>query len=169
MKKVRLKIAVSGTQGTGKTTSVYKLAYEYKVSYPGHTVGILCEVARDCPFPINQHTTVESQMWIFIHQMEEEYKRQKQFDILICDRTIMDSVAYTEVAGMDKLVDCMMPVAQEWCKTYNHIYVKKDEHCGNFNLSDGVRDTDVDFRHRVEQSLIKLYNICGVEYSTPTK
>ncbi len=58
-------IAFSGTHGTGKTTSVFKLAYELKMENPTLKIGVLQETARTCPHPINKDTTPQAQSWIF--------------------------------------------------------------------------------------------------------
>jgi uridine kinase len=54
-------IAVSGAHGTGKTTKMYRLAYEHKKCYPGE-IGIINEQIRLCPFTINQKADFKTQL-----------------------------------------------------------------------------------------------------------
>jgi cytidylate kinase len=57
-----MKIAFSGSHGTGKTTHVLKKAHELKLQYPNKSIDILSEVARKSYLPINQNSTKESQL-----------------------------------------------------------------------------------------------------------
>ena len=58
-----MKIGFIGSQGCGKTTTAYALATELKKRK--HDVYVLSEVARSCPFELNEGATEKSQMWIF--------------------------------------------------------------------------------------------------------
>ena len=57
-----MKIAISGSHGTGKSSYVYKKAQEEKIENPTKRISIVSEVARDCPFPINKTATEQSQL-----------------------------------------------------------------------------------------------------------
>jgi len=154
-----MKIAFSGTQGTGKTTAMYKLAYEMKMKYPSGIVSIISEVARESPFPINTNSTEDSQWWIFNEQIrrENDYtKRTRPYDsILICDRTVMDAVAYTRYRGFDW--EKMYEQAVVHMKTYDTVYF----HCTEvhpYNFPDTIRSTDDLFRENIESLLLDLYS-----------
>ena len=60
-----VKIAFSGTQGTGKSFSAYQKVAELKLHNPTKSVVIVNELATDSPFPINNEATRDSQLWIF--------------------------------------------------------------------------------------------------------
>ncbi|WP_309669691.1 hypothetical protein [Gemmatimonas sp.] len=66
----RLKVAFVGTHGVGKTTLCFDLAAQLKRLDLG--VDIVKEVARRCPLPINEDTTLEAQRWILHTQIAEE-------------------------------------------------------------------------------------------------
>lgn len=55
-----MKIALIGTHGTGKTTLAYDIISKLKKK--GIDADFLGEVARICPFPINEQTTKKSQI-----------------------------------------------------------------------------------------------------------
>ena len=57
-----MKVAFIGTHGVGKTTLAYGLAMRLKQL--GANVGFLEEVARRCPFPINEETSLQAQVLI---------------------------------------------------------------------------------------------------------
>jgi len=63
-----MKVAFCGAHSTGKTT----LINELRKIYP--TFNFVNECARDCPFPLNEKTTFESQDWIFREQISRELK-----------------------------------------------------------------------------------------------
>lgn len=63
------KIAFIGTHGVGKTTLCYGLAARLKAR--DVSLEIVHEVARRCPLPINEATTVAAQAWILHTQIAE--------------------------------------------------------------------------------------------------
>ena len=65
-----LKVAFIGTHGVGKTTLCYGLAARLKAR--DVALEIVHEVARRCPLPINEATTVAAQAWILHTQIGEE-------------------------------------------------------------------------------------------------
>ena len=52
------KVALVGTHGVNKTTIAYELAGVLKRR--GRTVELLTEIARECPFPLNENATREA-------------------------------------------------------------------------------------------------------------
>ena len=150
-----MKIAFSGSHGTGKTTSCYELAYKYQVN--GHTCGILPEVARKCPLAINQNTTYEAQLWIFSKQIEEEIKLSRRYGTLICDRTLIDTIAYTRFICGDLWKE-MFNISKYMMPTYDKIYFKKVDNNENFFKEDGVRDMDPVFRKTIDSYINEMYD-----------
>ncbi len=67
---VAFKIAFIGSHGVGKTTLCYGLAARLKAR--DVAVEVVHEVARRCPLPINEETSVAAQSWILHTQIAEE-------------------------------------------------------------------------------------------------
>jgi hypothetical protein len=153
-----MKIAFTGSHGCGKTTAVYNTAYEYKLKNNSRTINLLTEVARYSPFPLNKNTTLESEQWIYYKQLVRELEEESICDILICDRTIVDVLAYSKVAGFDKLVEVLIPISEYHLKTYDEIYFLSIEN-NNYHFADGIRDLDLDFRKKIEDVLLDFYKI----------
>lgn len=154
-----MKIAVSGTHGTGKSTKVMELARRLKIERPNSEVGMLMEVARSCPGPLNKAATEGSQLWIFAEQIRRELEMMRPigcYDCLITDRSIMDNVAYSKVLGLP-IWRAMFELATIHAGTYDRIIfnlIATNDHWHN----DGVREcNDKVFRQRVEDELIRLY------------
>ena len=151
-----MKIAFTGTHGTGKTTAVYDLASQLKKEHPDKSVGIIMEIARHCPLPINKNATRKSQIWMFTHQVQLEISYQISYDIVICDRSIFDVIAYTKLGGYHELSSSLESIAYQYMDTYDEIIFKKAEN-NQFCFPDGVRDMDNEFRMKVEETLIEIY------------
>ena len=75
-----MKIGIIGTHAIGKTTLVYDLASSLKKQ--DFNAGILTEVSRNSPFPINEETTKEAQKWILFTQYLKEIEKEKNMNIL---------------------------------------------------------------------------------------
>lgn len=88
------KICVLGTHGAGKSTLVFKLAAHFKQI--GKNIKIVQEVARSCPFPINENMTENSYLWIYHEHNKKELEAQKNSDIVISDRSALDSFLYAQ-------------------------------------------------------------------------
>ena len=150
-----MKIAFSGTHGTGKTTAVFEKAKELKLKYPNKKVGVLSENVINCPLPINRETTLQSQLWMFADQLKKEIELSLKFDVLVCDRSLFDYVAYTwridEEAGKT-----LFQLSLKLVDTYDVIYFKRLKN-NDFAFEDGLRDTDEEFRRQIDKLLEKIF------------
>lgn len=86
------KIAITGTHGAGKTTLCFMMAGYYKKL--GYNVNVVQEVARKCPFPINENMSEEAVLWIYHEHVKTELEVSRNHDIVISDRTFYDSFIY---------------------------------------------------------------------------
>jgi len=154
-----MKIAFSGSHGTGKTTSTYLECLRYKRTTT-KDVGIVAEVARQSPLPINTDAPIESQMWMFSRQLQIEIEFSTLYDILICDRPIADYVAYTLLID-EYVATAMLSFIKNYINTYDIIYFKTIEN-NQYLCYDGVRDIDLDYQKNIENRLIKIYQ--GLDY-----
>lgn len=158
------KIGIMGTHGTGKTTLAFDLALKYKKENPSLNVRMMAEVARKCPYPINEATTQRSQRWIWAAQMVAELEGMKN-DILVCDRTILDNLAYSKFLGFDHILYDFMEVSVGWMLTYEKIYWLRPN--DKFVCADDkVRSVDIHFQKNIDQILagwIKKFDINVIE------
>lgn len=151
-----IKIAYSGTHGTGKTTAVYKRAHLEKLKCTNDRVRTLTETTQGCPFPINEDGTEVSQWWLFLAHMKLEIEAVAKGGVLICDRTVLDPVAYTVVHGYMADADTMFQVALPWMLTYSEIVVKQAKR-NQYHFADGIRSESDAFRAEVEGAMMMLY------------
>ena len=161
-----MKIAFTGTHGTGKSTAVFNRAYEEKMNNPNSRVEILHENAARAPKGLfNKKGTPESQLWIFTNQMRSEIELTSFYDIVICDRTVFDSIAYTIWLGHVDLAQSMFNLALSHLQSYDEIIFKQIK--TNNYLSDCEhRDTkDLEYRELIENHLMRLYEKSSITSS----
>ena len=66
-----IRIAFSGTHNAGKTTTIYGVAsYLKQIGY--ESVDVIPEVIRYSPYPINEKSTYDTQLWALIQQIYQE-------------------------------------------------------------------------------------------------
>jgi hypothetical protein len=114
----RLKIAFVGTHGVGKTTLCFDLAAQLKRLDLG--VDLVKEVARRCPLPINEATTPAAQAWILHTQIAEELEAAATYEVVICDRSVLDNYAYL-VARVGRQLD-LDPLVATWIRSYDALF-----------------------------------------------
>jgi len=51
-------------------------------------------LARLCPLPINEETTMDAQKWILLNQIAQENTIDHTGKVLITDRSTIDNFAY---------------------------------------------------------------------------
>jgi predicted ATPase len=148
--------AFSGTHGTGKTTAVLRYALDYKMHQPGNTLGIVTEVARTCPWPINRQSTAQGQAWIFSTHLRAELEASRAHDLVVSDRTVMDAIAYTRVLGYHDLAAAMLAMARVHAPIYQRIVFLAPDNA--YCFADGKRcHDDAAFRSAVNDALISIY------------
>jgi deoxyadenosine/deoxycytidine kinase len=114
-----MKIGLCGSHGVGKTT----LLKEFYKIYPNFKR--VSEVAKDCPYPINEETDFTSQAWILKEQIKMEIDNYPGNQI--CDRTTIDQLAYIVRAFHKQRMnfseyDILIKVANCWAYTYDVIF-----------------------------------------------
>jgi nicotinamide riboside kinase len=114
----RLKIAFVGTHGVGKTTLCFDLAaYLKRLDL---AVDIVKEVARRCPLPINEDTTLDAQSWILHTQIAEEIAALSMYEVVVCDRSVLDNYAYL-IARVGRRPE-LDPLIIDWVRGYDALF-----------------------------------------------
>jgi nicotinamide riboside kinase len=141
-----LKIAFIGSHGVGKTTLCYGLAARLKAK--DVVLDLVHEVARRCPLPINEDTSLDAQSWILHTQVASEIAASAMHPVVICDRSVLDNYVYLligvgRVLSLDALVSA-------WLGTYDllvHVPIVAAP------SADGTRATDPTFQRAVDERL----------------
>lgn len=87
-----MRIGISGTNGTGKSTTIVKLIG----SMPGVAVDMvrLNEIVASCPYPTGQEQTVEASVWV-TNQIKSILDKPTSI-LQVFDRTPLDVMAFTQ-------------------------------------------------------------------------
>ena len=151
----RLKVAFVGTHGVGKTTLCYDLAAQLKRLDLG--VELVKEVARRCPLPINEHTTPDAQAWILHTQMAEELAAAAIYEVVICDRSVLDNYAYL-VARIGRRPE-LDALVRSWIGSYNFLFKVPVIDAPSF---DGTRAVSQNFQVEIDETIDELLTSFGV-------
>jgi len=154
-----MKLAFIGTHGTGKTTLCHLLTGEMKRR--GMNAGMVTEIARECPLPINKKSQPESQLWILMTQIARELDSQSKYEHVVCDRSVLDNYAYNVYnSGRHALMEHMV---DSWIGSYDVLF--KAPNCYPL-VGDGVRDTDLRFQAEIDTLVDALLAEKSVPYVT---
>ena len=140
----RFKVAFIGSHGVGKTTLCYGLAARLKRRDVG--VEVVHEVARRCPLPINEETSVAAQSWILHTQIAEELVAMARYPVVLCDRSVLDNYVYLLLAAGDR--PPLTTLVDDWIWTYDllvHVPI-----VGGLQ-PDGIRAADPAFQRLVDE------------------
>ncbi len=153
-----MKIAFIGTHGIGKTTLAYELCNELKKQHLD--VGFIDEIARRCPFPINEATSLEAQTWILATTIARELELNKIYPNIICDRAVIDNYVY--LYNKFGHIPELHSLATYWARTYDLLF--KVPFTRKYLRPDGVRSTDLEFQEAIDQKLVQLLTEDGVAF-----
>lgn len=142
----RLKLAFIGSHGVGKTTLCYGLAARLKAR--DVSLEMVHEVARQCPLPINEQTSVASQSWILHTQVAAEIVAAERHPVVVCDRSALDNYVYMMLAAGRQ--DALEGLLDAWLATYDLLVLVPiiDE-----PRADGLRATDPSFQRAAEDGV----------------
>lgn len=144
--RAAFKIAFIGSHGVGKTTLCYGLAARLKIL--DMSLDVVNEIARRCPLPINRDTTLAAQAWILHSQISEEILAAARYDLVICDRSVLDNYVYLLLATQEH--HALEAMVDSWTSTYDllvKVPIIQDLR------ADGLRSTDPVFQQAVETRL----------------
>ncbi len=148
MMSSRAKIAFIGTHGVGKTTLCYGLASRLKRR--DVSIDVVHEVARRCPLPINEDTSLAAQSWILHTQIAEELVAHARYPVVICDRSALDNYVYLLLAAGRQ--EALEHLVAAWIRTYDvlvHVPIVEQP------SPDGIRSSDPAFQRAVEERLLR--------------
>lgn len=148
------KVALVGTHGVNKTTIAYELAGVLKRK--GRTVELLTEIARECPFPLNEQATREAYQWIIARQVQLEIEKSPRADVLVCDRSVLDNFAYyvRRYGSKAKEAEALGIYCRSWMRSYD-LLVRLP--IVEALAPDGFRSTDAAFQREIDLLCDELF------------
>jgi thymidylate kinase len=115
------------------------------------------EVARRCPLPINEETTLDAQAWILHTQIAEEIAAASQNEVVVCDRSVLDNYAYLVAkAGRQAALE---PLVVQWVRSYHALFKVPVTSAPTF---DGKRAVSPTFQQQIDHLIDDLVQELGV-------
>ncbi len=152
-----MKIAFMGSHGVGKTTLCFDVAARLKRL--DLAVDLVKEVARSCPLPINRDTTVEAQSWILHSQISEELVASARYEVVICDRSVLDNYAYlVHLVGRKAEYEILV---RRWMESYQALFKVPVLSPPSF---DGTRDTSGSFQSEIDELIDGLLDAMEIPH-----
>lgn len=156
--KYSLKIGLAGTHGVGKTTLAHFLTGKLKEK--GMRVEVVTEVARDCPFSLNEQSDFDAQFWILAMQLARELEAGNRAEIIVTDRTVVDNFAYACYAYEHRKMNKhereeMWRVVKFWLERQPYSFIFIVEPLEDIQ-DDGFRSTDPQFQKEIREILGSL-------------
>lgn len=153
-------ISFSGSHGCGKSTIAYIMASYLKRN--SVNVAVVDELARECPLPINKTATINTQYWIITAQIQRELNIKDRYDYIISDRSPIDTVCYGLI--LDKFDKDSIKFISEYIKSNYKLIFVLNPNTFNYQIDDGVRDMDKEFRLLVHKKIIDIYTELGIYF-----
>lgn len=157
--KQSLKIGIIGSHGVGKTTFALDLAQQMQKTGK-FSVSVLTELARECPYPLGVNQSSAATNWLITRQISRELELMRNSSVLVCDRTSLDALVYTQASGHISLKEVVLESSVQWLTSYDLlIWIRPSGEL----VDDGFRMLDHGFRQKVDevfaQYLTKLDNL----------
>jgi len=128
----------------------------------GLKVAVGHEVARDCPFPVNEAGTGSAQAWIMASQiMQETVLEESGARLVLLDRCVFDHVAYSRWLHRRGRLNaeelCFIEsAAVRWATARPYTVIVFMQPAG-LPESDGFRSTNTDFQREIHETLQGVY------------
>ena len=150
-----MKIGLCGTMSVGKTTLVNELKkleqfkdYEFATERSKYLM--------DLGIPLNTDSTLKGQT-IFLAERVAELMKEN----VITDRTVLDVIAFTNLASSIDFKD------KEYFEDYARVFVGEYDYIfyidpiGTTMEDNGIRETDLEYRERIDFAVIRAMNTYG--------
>ena len=150
-----MKIGLCGTMSVGKTTLVNRLK-ELKQFKSFEFATERSKYLMNLGIPLNTDSTLKGQT-VFLAERVAELMKEN----IITDRTIIDVIAFTNLAKSINFKD------KEYFEDYACLFVGEYDYIfyispeGTVMEDNGVRETDLEYRDLIDQSIIKAMNTYG--------
>lgn len=151
------KFALIGTSCTGKTTCLYELEKILKKKYRNKKIIVVPEAAR---YYFEKEKTRKPFSYTHQHKIQniakqfEESAEKELPSIIICDRSVIDAIAYVKTTGTENESKKLLQRVKKWLATYSHFFLLSPD--GVPYKTDLIRKEDVQMRKSFHTSFLYL-------------
>ena len=170
-------IGLLGTHGTGNTALAALIAGDLKRrGIEAKFIGEIATQAKEKGLPINENTTIKTQLWILHRQFAEElaFSSQRQdrpnYEVIICDRG-PDNYCYLEHNLGKNNYALNITLGHLQVAPYSRLYLlpitNSDRIVGN-----GTRSVNIEFQKKMDLKIKEFlgeHNISFIELPVPHK
>ena len=163
-----MKIAISGTHSTGKTTFLEAIRNAVTPTQL-HTISKLAPKAASHGFPILKQHTFESTLWLMAAGIKYELEASLKLPVVLVDRPVMEAYAYLNAAlkhrGVDidaRQRDYLEALARHHAGTYDLLIKTVLDESLPIAVRENKRDHDAPFRALVDVEIDSLYARWGL-------
>lgn len=166
-----VKIAITGTHSTGKSTLFANVARKFRdQGYKVTRVGDLAVEARAKGFPILRDHTFASTLWIMTRGISLELEACISSDIVLVDRPVSDALGYL-VAALNYRHQALTPFEKEYLERLAEQH-SRTYHCMFKTCIDPSkpidnaksRDMDTVFRSQVDAALDSILSDLKISF-----
>lgn len=162
----KFKIGITGSHNTGKTTLASSLVVALKSR--NYRAYVASENVKNCSLGYKENATVSSQLWIFGSQVRLEELLANNEDIIICDKTVIDTYCYGRLAyekdptpTNERKLNILKNMTLQYAKTYDELFLVPI----NEEIPSSQWSEDVDDRQRIDEFLRDFLNSEKVPYT----
>ncbi len=120
------KYALIGTSCVGKTTFVHELENLLKKEVSGTKIEVVEEAAREYfihnkteePFSYFHQSRIQT-----LAHIQEQLVYFKNPNIILCDRSVLDAIAYVQTNGEKNAALKLLEKEKKWLSTYTHFFL----------------------------------------------
>lgn len=163
-------VAIEGTHAAGKTTLAHALTAHYRAR--GVVVGCTGEPARTSPFleDIVIHDRGDfdliAEVDLFGAQLTDQLRASRHLDLLICDKTIINVLAYARLvldtppgSHTARVLDAMTQFCTAWADIYDAVFYCADNYR---QPADPMRAKVTHLQHATADAVLDACTDCGV-------
>lgn len=119
------------------------------------------EIERVCKFNRN---TPEFQKLVFVDHLHKELVFEGLYDVLVCDRTAIDTLVYGLVYGI-QLSPEYFTLAIRHLDTFSEVNFFRPKDKSEEITNDNFRDTNKELRNKVDEEFERILKLWGGKYN----
>lgn len=159
------KYCFTGSHGTGKSSAATFLAAILKKEHRSKSVKVIEENVREISNLFSgKINNPDFQRFCMIDHLHKELLAERVYDIIVCDRSAMDTLVYGLVYNIT-LPSEYFSLAMNHLHTFDHIFFVRPDDNNSEIANDGFRDTDQVIRNEVDKQFERMLNLWGGKYT----